>query len=441
MAALGRFFGKFFGRTIGDAASFAIGGSISRTIDPALQAVENEAWTTAVATGVSKPPSAGTLAGGIAQGQVAKGQAYSWAAESGYGKKEMDALVAIADTGPPLGQAIEAFRRGELTEAQYRTALKRQAIEDQWADALVTLAQVRLEPAVVAAAIQRGIMRDPGFLPVSPPTAEGKVPAFPVSGLDTLKEAAASGIDRDRLFVETALIGNSMGPQEAAHALFRGIIEEIDYERAIAEGRTRNEWGEPIREVSRAIPSTTNYIEGHLRDWITEAEMLAGTGRHGMTSEDTDLLFKVHGRPLSWHQTFIGLRRGGVYDGPITDIDAAFLKSLRESNIRPEWYNLAWAQRYNYPAAFVLRTLTKAGELTAAETEEILLFEGWEPTLANKVASSWAGEKPPAAKPKKLSNATIRSAWKKGNLTEPQALADLEANGLTAEDAAIYLHA
>ena len=79
---------------------------------------------------------------------------------------------------------------------------------------------------------------------------------------------------------------------------------------------------------------------------------------------------------------------GGTYDGALTGIDPAFLKGLRESDIRPEWYSLAWAQRFTYPAAFVLRALAQAGDLTQAEVEEILLFEGWEPTLARKVQAA-----------------------------------------------------
>jgi hypothetical protein len=43
------------------------------------------------------------------------------------------------------------------------------------------------------------------------------------------------------------------------------------------------------------------------------------------------------------------------------------------------------------PSAFVLRGLTQAGDLTQAEAHEILLFSGWDPALATKVSSRWAG--------------------------------------------------
>jgi len=152
---------------------------------------------------------------------------------------------------------------------------------------------------------------------------------------------------------------------------------------------------------------------------------------------DTDLLFKITGRPLSFHQVFIGERRGGVYDGPIDAIDPAFLKALRESNIRPEWYNLAWAQRYSYPSAFVLRALTEAGDLTQAETHEILLFIGWPPPLAEKVSTRWAGGVGAAADPNvkkaqtQLWSATHRS-YVAGETDEAQAQERMGALGIPA---------
>src|SRR5205085_6828824 len=228
-------------------------------------------------------------------------------------------------------------------------ARHRQGYADSYRAAVLDLFTGRLDPAVIAVAIQRGIMRDPGILPVGPPGGTGVVPRFPVSPLDTLAEAKAHGIDLERLFVETAIVGLPVSPDAAARATFRKIIDRVDFDRAISEGNTRNEWRDPLFEGFRQIPTAHDGIEGRLRGWIGDDAMYAETARHGMSKADTDLLFKITGRPLSWHQVFIGLRRGGVYDGPTDAIEPAFLKALRESNIRPEWYNLAWALRYSYP--------------------------------------------------------------------------------------------
>jgi hypothetical protein len=386
-----------------------------------------------------------TMALGVAQGQVPEKTARQYASYHGFGDDAMTALIEVANVGPQLGQAFEAWRRinpatgkSYLSDAQFQTALKRTGLEPQWYPAIMALKGRLLEPADLARAIHRGLIPDPGLLQGRLPSGVGNVPAYPVYPIDAEQAAAGYGYTLNELGVLVGLQGNPMGSHEAAQAYFRQVLTEDDYLRAVSEGNTRNEWADAIQEQSRAIPSPTNYVEGFVRNWITKQQMYDGAARHGMTETDTDLLFLNHGRPLSWHQTFIGLRRGGVYDGPTDDIDPAFLKSLQESNIRPEWYNLAWAQRFTYPAAFVLKALTTSGDLTAAEAETILLYEGWEPTLAAKVSAAWGGGT--AAVPgKKLTVTQVKQAWKTGQLTDAQVLADLATLKYSPGDAQTLL--
>jgi hypothetical protein len=356
-----------------------------------------------------------------------------WASYSGIGDDAFTALVNIANTGPGVPAAFDLWRRNITDEAGFRRAAKRQGLEQEWIDDLVKIKQDVLDQGQLAAAIHRGLIPDPGLLQGTLPGGAGNVPAYPVYPIDAIREAEANGFDRDHLGVLVGLQGLPMGSHEAAQAQFRGVLTNDDYLRAIAEGNTRNEWADAIREQSRQIPSVTNYVEAFVRGWITEAEMNAGTARHGMTPEDTHTEFLIHGRPLSWHQVFIGLRRGGVYDGPIGGIDPAFLKALRESNIRPEWYNLAWAQRFTYPAAFVLRALVQGGDLTAAEGEQILLFEGWEPTLAKTVTAEWAQGSGAAAKEATASD--VLTLYDSGHITQAEAHTGLVALGYDAAEA------
>lgn len=372
----------------------AVGGAATIALAPEFEVPKQTAWA-------GKPNrilDTGLLARLVAEGGVAlgnadgstPGSAYDEARRDGFSSDKLDALIYLSQTVPAFAEAVNAYRRGNLSESLLRHVLGKNAVDTRYHDAVVELVNERLDPAVIALAVVRGIMDDPGFLPVGPPTTEGKVKAFPVSPLDTLKEAAAAGWDKERLFVQTAISGRPMGPELAARASFRDLIEKVDYSRAIAEGDVRNEWAEAIYEVSREIPTSHNYIDARLRGWITDNEMYAGTAKHGMSKDDTDLIHKDLGRPLSFHQVFIGGRRGGEYDGPTDAIDPAFLKSLQESDIRPEWYNLAWAQRNNLPTAFVLRSLTEAKDITEAQAKQILLWEGWPEDLATSVAAKWA---------------------------------------------------
>jgi len=417
------------------------------------------------------------------------------AAFTGFDAERFAALTQLAREYPDLALALELWRRKEVGETDVRGWLHRHGYSDAVVDVLEALKAARLSPADVAVMIQRGIIPDPGFLPVGPPTGGGVVPPMPVAPIDAVAEGEDFGFDFERMAALTRIVGLPASPDLAARMYFRGIIERVDYYRAIAEGNTRNEWRDVLLDGFRQIPTAHDGIEGRLRGWIDDAQMYAETARHGMSKADTDLLFKITGRPLSFHQVFIGERRGGVYDGPTDAIDPAFLKALRESNIRPEWYNLAWAQRYTYPSAFVLRAMAEAGDLTEAETHAILLDIGWPPELATRVAARWSAQTAGGASSyvgkaqlqlwntthsafvareasqgdvtttldflgvaaadqatiieawslerdltrKPLSDANVRKAYNKGLLDQDQSVARLEAMGYSFEDAQLFL--
>jgi hypothetical protein len=380
-------FRRLTGRAASEGAAFAIGTAVGPGLRPIVREVENAAWSRFRFW----PLDPRSTAEAVAEGHWTHDQGDTEAAKSGLSSEAWEALLYAMRNAPGIPEALYLWRRGLITEAMFDHALTKARLEPEFHAAIKATKTAPLDPEIVSAAIQRGIMHDPGFLPVAPPTGGGRVPAFPVSDLDALVEAAAGGMDRERLFVETALRGNPMGPHESAQAVFRGIIDRADFDRAIAEGNTRNEWRDAIFDQSRQIPTAHEYVELHLRNYIDVAGMNEGTARHGMSAADTDVLFKAAGRPLSFHQVFIGTRRGGSLGGPIGDIDPAFIDSLRKSNIRPEYYNLAWAQRYVYPTTFALRGLTQSGAITEAEAEQVLLYEGWEPTFAKRVATFWAG--------------------------------------------------
>lgn len=425
--------GKFFGRTASEGAAFAAGLAVAPTLHPVVQEVANEAWSKYQ----SRPLDPGDLAEIVAENVEQLGWGETEAAKTGIGPGNFDALVNAALDAPGVGELLRMWRRGAISDGDFVHGLRKAKLEPRWDAGLEALKTERLDPSVIAAAIQRGLIADPGFLPVGPPSGEGKVPAFPVSGIDALAEAEAAGIDRDRLFVETALVGNPVGPVEAARALFRGLIDQTDFDRAIAEGRTRNEWGTVYRDAAREIPTVTNYIEGRVRDWISLEEMNAGAARHGMSPEDADLLFKVHGRPLTHTQVFIGLLRGGEYDGPTDAIPQPFLKSLQESDIRPEWYNLVWAQRYHYPSFFQTINALNKGWIDAPTATHWLTIQGHAPDAIDTIVSNVAGTKAPAADKHVASAATsvltaIRRRYGKSEITEAQARDALAKTGLPA---------
>src|SRR5579863_2856524 len=327
MAAWDALTGGVIGVGVGEAAGAAL--------EPVLDPLKQDAWS----KNTPRVLDLGTLAQLAASGLISEDAAVTEGARSGYSSDRVQRSIQLMLTAAPVAELLELWRRDKISEALVDHGLAKARIEPQYWDAINELFYGRLDPAVIATAIQRGIMKDPGFLPVGPPTSEGNVPAFPVSPLDPLLEAQATGIDADRLFVETAIVGLPLSLFEAAQGYFRGILTLDDFKRAVAEGNTRNEWGDSALAVARQILTAGEYAELQLRGYITETQRRALTSQHGMSVENSDLLYNVLGRSIPVHAITTGLARGGVFEGLIGDIPSEYLQSLQRGNLRPEYYN------------------------------------------------------------------------------------------------------
>lgn len=425
--------GKFFGNTIGIASGVAAGNSTSRALDPILQDVTNEAWS----LHATVPPDAYALALAVAQGQVDPKQAATWAAQQGLGAPQFQALVDAANVGPALGYAYEAWRRDFLTDAEFQTALNRTGLEPQWFAALKQLKTRLLDPADLARGIHKGLIPDPGLLAVPAPEGTGKVPAYPVYQIDALAAAAGYGYTKDDLGVLVGLQGNPMGAHEAAQAVFRGVIDPVDYDRAIAEGNTRNEWGEAIMEQSRQIPTTIEFVENAIRGYSTLQDAIAGGAKHGMTAEDVTLIYQNAGRPITPHQITIGLARGAKFNPIPGEITDPYEASAHESSVKPSYQELYIAsQKYGYPSLFQLNALVKANAISADTAKDWAVKSGLAPEVVDALYTFWQGESggtgTTGTKPKTYTYSQIHTAWSHGVFTDAQALTELEAIGYPA---------
>jgi hypothetical protein len=155
-----------------------------------------------------------------------------------------------------------------------------------------------------------------------------------------------------------------------------------------------------------------------------------------MSREDAELLFLNQGRPLAIHQITTGLERGGVYNGPTDHIPPVFLDAVRESNIKPPYYDLDYANRYTYPTGFMIKAEAVAGTLAQADTAQLLLELGWAPKWAAFFSEKWAakagagsgaGKKsdPLIAAARTAAGTATRKAYVGGAISEIQARIDL----------------
>lgn len=369
MAAVASFFGRFFGRTISESAAYGIGGALTEPIKPLLQELANETWATATAAGVGKPLGPGEAAEIVAEDVELRDWGVSQAGQDGYTAEQFDAVLGAVLNGPGLGYLFELWRRGEISDALFTHGLRKAKLEERWDGPLQALKDVLLSPGELANARQQGFIDD----------------------ARQLAEAAEQGVASDRATIQFQLAGLPPGIDVGQRAANRDLIDRAVFDAIVREGHTKTKYTDLLWEMRKPVLSAAEYAGLHLRGWITQAEMNAGGALTGYTPAQMQLLFENRGRPASPHQMFVGLRRGATIGGATTGIPADFLTAIRQSNIRPEYSELIWRSATTYPSAFVLRGLTQNGDLTAAETEQILSYSGWDQALAAKVSARWAG--------------------------------------------------
>ena len=373
--------------TVGETVAFAGGTAGSHALSPLGVAIGQEAWKLEPI----RVPEALLLAAGVAQGQIDPKTAAAWATATGFGQTVFDAMVNIANTGPPLGQALDLLRRDKWTEDQYHTALRRQGIEPTWFDGLTSLQHDRLDLGAIATAVHRGIMDDAGLLVTTVPTGPQNIPRVKVSTLDTLAEFKAQGIDPERARVLVADTGLPLSLGEMLQLYNRGEVTATDVKMSVAESNVRNEYMDAALKLARRLLTPHEYAEAELRGVLTPGEAQAGANLSGLNDADYATLFAILGRPLNVHEITTGIARGGDYGGDYTDVPAGVYRdAIRRSAIRPEYADIAYHNRYTYPSAFVLRSLASAGDLgNTAAVQQTLEEIGWKPSFASQVATAW----------------------------------------------------
>ena len=411
-----------------------VGAAAAAALEPAVEIPKQEAW----AANPNRILDPSLLARLVAQGGISLEAAETEARRDGYGSDKLGALVYLEQTVPGFSQALDLWRRDRITDAEFRHTLDKAGLDSRYADQLMFYKTNELISAQdLAFMVIRDIVPDPyGFGPPTSPT-DNTINDMPQLSIDTLAEAARNGWDPQRFEALVGRTGLAPAPVTAANAYFRGIASYQDFTTMIAKGDLRPAYANVILNTSRLILSADQYVEAHLRGWIDQPTMYAGTAKHGMSQADTDLRFETMGRPVTFHEITTGLARGGTYPSQYTDIPEPYRKSAQESDIRPEWASLHYANRYIYPSAFVLRSLAQAGDLGGqAAVEQVLLELGWKPSFATQVSTAWtagsASGDPHVGKAQTQLWTATHKAYVDDRVSTATATSSLQAAGVSA---------
>lgn len=416
---------------------FALGFAAATALQPLATSIAQEAYH----ADPSKVLDPHDLAVALAQTLIDHDKASDAAKYSGIGTEPFDLLYETQIHVPPTGELLDFLRRKTVTDADFTHALRKMQLDPRYDAAIKQRMNLPLGGAEIANAIHRGNMTAPSIFPFPAPTAPGSVPQYPVSKLDPFEQAAWGGTSPEQLEVLVANAGLPLGLMQMLTLRNRGKVTDDDVKRAIAHSNIRNEYMDVALDLARYILSPTEYADLRLRGWIDDAAMYAGGALHGVEQSDMDLLVKSKGRPVVVHQVNTGLARGGEYNGPTAHIPEAFIRSLEQGSIRPEWYNIAYANRYTIPSYFILKQILADGGLTEPELGDLFKQEGWPPDLADKAAAAIAGGGTSGTGPytKKAESqlwTATHKAYVDAQISEAEATASLTALGATADDIA-----
>jgi hypothetical protein len=427
---------EFLGSAVGGAAGFAAGHAVGPVLAPILRRLESDTWEAYP----DQPLAVMALAQAVAEGKTLSVDIKKEPGYTGFNQARFDSLVTVFQSAPAIAAAMELQRRGLLKPGQFATLLKRARLEPDWIAAYTAVDanglmvwEHPLSPADIALGLIRNNLapQDVGGQPMFPPggsSAGSIVPHDPVSEIDVLKEAALSGMDPERMAILARNVGLPPGVIEGLRMLNRGIIDEPSFYLLIEQSDARLSWGPYLIQLRWNILTAHEAAESYLRGWITLDDAHARGLAAGYKTADMDRLIEMIGRPLAVKQITTGLARGGTFGGIYEGVPEPYLSAIRESNIRPEYGNLAYANRFTLPGAFVIRALLKDGAITADQGHTLLLESGWPEQWARLVADHYAAAGGTATDPHVRSAVTaaytqLRKLFVNGTYTEAQTAA------------------
>jgi len=355
LSSVSRFLDKYI-------IGYALGTAAGPALEPYVQDLANAGWT----ANPVRPLPPEILAEIDAHGLSPAFDARSWAHRTGTGDEAYDALVESLKTAPDMATLLELRRREFIDEGAFTRGLHKARLEDRFIAAIRRLVVRLLSPAELANARQQEFIDDARLH----------------------EEGAQWGYSPERMDLLYKMAGLPPGPMDGLTLLRRGFITEDEYRQLVAEGHTKTKYTDAILALRERIISAPEAAGLRLRGWLTRAQAEEIGALNGFDAAQMELLYLNRGRPATVRQVHIGYARGGSLPQAANEREAVE-KAVAQSNIRTEYTDLLWAQRYTYPSAFVIRGLAQRGTFDRDTTERILVESGWPPSYATLAADDW----------------------------------------------------
>lgn len=354
---------RMFGTALSGIAGFAGGTALGPVLSPIVQLIRNDVN----AAYPYVPPDPGTLAEGVAQGQVDHDQAAAWAAMHGIGANAFAALVDIANTGPGSGYAFDLWRRGVTGEKGFRRALKRLGLEQEWIDDLVELHDVLLTPRELANARQQGF----------------------IDQARQYEEAGMQGVTNERAELQFLTVGLPPGVETGLTMLRRGIMEQAEFAQLVREGHTKTKYTDKLLALERVLLSPSTLVRRRLKGYDDPERFHARMREWGYTAADAEDWWEADGRPAAPGYLWTAAARGvNGPDGSPLD-ESQFRQAIRESDIKDKYGPMLWAIRHLYPSLFQLTRLVESQAVTPELAAEWATKGRYAPEVVTALLDAW----------------------------------------------------
>jgi hypothetical protein len=410
-----------------------VGSAAAAALEPLVEPGRQNAWN----DHPNKVLDPGIVARLVAQGAVELGDGQKQARREGFDTDKFNQLVYLAQTVPGFSEALEMWRRFDGFDDLWTHSLTKKGLDARYLPFYNKLKTTILSPGELAASIHRGLVPDPGILLGEQPSGPRKVASYPVQPIDAVAEALGSGFDKERLSVLVGLQGLPMGVIEAAQSVYRDIITHGDYIAAFNESNNRNEWAEAVLEYARQIPTARDFFENALRGYHDLAWAQEQAQRHGMTPDDSLVIYQNQGRPMNIHAITQALARGAKFNPEPGEIKDPYHAAIVEGNLKPGYYEMAESLKYTLPSVFTMRSLAESKVWSEEKTAERLKWAGWLPEDADEAAKAWASgggstADPHVAKAQTQLWTTTHASYKAREIGAGTATTALEKAGVTA---------
>ena len=248
------------------------------------------------------------------------------------------------------------------------------------------------------------------LVPLSPADAAEAVLRKEWTPEQAAAEARFSGVNAERFAILARLAGNAPDPGSLAVALRRKLIDRATYDRGIAQGRLRTEWGDLVRELATQIPSPGAALEAYLEGQVDEA-----TGRQlyelfGGAPEYFDLLYNTQGQAPTPTQALELANRGLIpWDGEGPGV-VSYRQAFLEGPWRNKWLGPFQALGEYLPPPRTVTAMLHEGSLSQDEAVRYLRMQGLSAELAAKYVSSGSSQQLTATKD--LAQSTILALYR-----------------------------